>query len=68
MHEVFKDLEYDLIKVTKTLRNIPIADRNRGNMTLYKTMNKGLYLGKVARLYVDSLFPVAKTLYVEYYF
>ena len=51
--KVFKDPEYDLSKVTKTLRNIPITDINRDNM--YKIMNKGLYMGKVAHDYLTSI-------------
>ena len=50
--KVFKDPEYDLTKVTKTLRNLPIIDTNRD--TMYKIMNKGLYLGKVAHDYQRS--------------
>jgi len=50
--KVFKDPDYDLSKVTKTLRNIPITDINRDNM--YKIMNKGLYMGKVAHDYLTS--------------
>ena len=46
---VFNDPEYDLTKVTKTLRNLPITDINRDNM--YKIINKGLYMGKVAHDY-----------------
>ena len=46
---MFGDPDYDLSNVTKTLRNIPITDINRDNM--YKIMNKGLYMGKVAHDY-----------------
>ena len=46
---VFNDPDYDLTKVTKTLRNLPITDINRDNM--YKIINRGLYIGKVAHDY-----------------
>ena len=51
---VFNDPEYDLTKVTKTLRNLPITDINRDNM--YKIINKRLYMGKVAHDYSKTAF------------
>ena len=47
--KVFSDPDYDLSNVTKTLRNLPVTDINRDNM--YKIINKGLCMGKVAHEY-----------------
>ena len=47
--DVFNDEDYDLSRLTQTIRHLPMLDKSRE--VLSKLINKGLYIGQPARDY-----------------